>query len=454
MARIGMDPKSWVESLFTSVEYLDLKSQEILAGTGTINNSEYAFYAHNLKYEQGFISSEGAIEILRVMELAQTKKTPIIALMASPGVSVKEGIKSGHEYTKVIAKNIELSGYIPQIALVIGTTMGAPAYSATLMDFVIMNKARSTLMVTGPGVIEKVIGQKTNMKDLGGAEVHAKKTGISDRVEPNIAEQINIAKKLLEYLPSWNCGKVSLTKSFTPKSEMQLPSSPRQAYNMFNFIDGLIDSDSFLEVKSEFAKSVITGFARISGRALGIVANQSIHLAGALDYESARKAARFIRLLDSFNIPLLNLIDVPGFMPGEQQEHHGLLRYGAQMCQSMQTTTPRWSVVVRRCYGAAAFLMMQTKAQGGDYVIALKDSSIAIMGYAGAKTMLYEDDGVDRSQEYFKQYEDPQIAKELGVVDEVMDASAVREKLIELYDKSLNKKYGNKKLLKKQVSLP
>ena len=454
MARIGMDPKSWVENLFDTFDFIDLSSQEIIAGIGRIKSGEFVFYTHSLKFEQGFISSRGASEILRVMELAQTKKIPIIALMASPGVSVKEGIKSGHEYTKVIAKNIELSGYIPQIALIIGTTMGAPAYSATLMDFVIMNKARSTLMVTGPGVIEKVIGQKTNMKDLGGAEIHAKKTGISDRVESNIGEQINSAKKLLEYLPSWNEGKVAVTKSIAPKSEIQLPTSPRQAYNMFNFINGLVDGDTFLEVKPEFARSVITGFARIEGRTIGIVANQSTHLAGALDYESARKAARFIRILDSFNIPLLNLIDVPGFMPGEDQEHHGLLRYGAQMCQSMQTTTARWSVVVRRCYGAAAFLMMQTKAQGGDYVMALKDSSIAIMGYAGAKTMLYENDGVDRSQEYFQQYEDPRIAKELGVVDEVIEASAVRAKIVELFNKSLTKKYGLENVSKKQISLP
>lgn len=453
MARIGMDPQAWIDASLDQNSYHLVSDKEVICGTGKVMGQEVAFYVQQPRINQGFISSVGAAEILSLMELAQKKAIPLIAYLASPGVSVEEGIKSGEAYTKIIAKNIELSGHIPQLAMVMGTTMGAPAYSATLMDFVICNKARSTLMVTGPAVIEKVIGQKTTLKELGGSKVHAETTGIADRIAPNIQAQLEELKVLLSILPANHKTAPRRFKAAKPSVQMKLPTSARQAYNINQFIAGLVDESEFFEIKAGFAKNILTGFARIKGQTVAVVANQSTHMAGAIDYLAARKAARFIRLCDNFNFPLINLIDVPGFMPGEQQEHNGLLRYGAQMCQSMQTTTPRISLVVRRCYGAAAFLMMQTRSQGGDYVMALEGASIAIMGYAGAKTMLYPEDGLDRSQEYYSQYEDPKIAQQMGIVDEIIAPHNVRDRMNQLLEKLKNKKYPTG-VTRKHLSLP
>lgn len=457
MKRIGMVPSEWIQAFLDENsfdEFLKDNAEEIIGGVGKYQGRKVIVYAHNPKAGQGFITSKGAEKICLLMDKSRELKVPIISFMASPGVSVQEGIASGNAYTKVIAKTIELSGHVPQIAVVIGLTMGAPAYSATLMDFVIFNKVRSTLMVTGPEVIKKVMGQVTTIKDLGGSEVHLKKTGIADFVGKNINEQIEILKKLMSFLPANVEIKPEKTTEIKPKeSTLKVPDSPFSAFNIKDFINGLVDGSDFFEIKASFASSLVTGFARVGGNLVGIVANQSKKLAGSIDYLAARKGARFIRLCDSFNIPLLTLIDVPGFMPGEDQEHNGLLRYGAQFCQSMQTTTPRLSVVVRRCYGAAAFLMMQTKSQGGDIVLALEEARIGIMGYAGAKTMIYPDDGKNRSKEYYENYEDPKIALEQGIVDEIVKAESLRARLIELIPTFLEKKYP-KQPLKKQLSLP
>jgi len=454
MPKIKMDPLAWIEYATDQDTFQEVNSQckEIVSGFAKINNKRVAIYSHQPKVNQGFISSVGAQSILSIMELALEERIPLISFMCSPGVSVKEGIKSADAYTKVIAMNIKISGVIPQIALIMGTTMGAPAYSCTLMDFALFNKARSSLMVTGPGVIQKVMGRKTSIKKLGGAQVQSEVTGISDIIDSNIQEQIDSLKKLLEFIPPNSQSIVKITPSQEPRDKMILPSGPKQAYDIKNFINAIIDDSHLFELKKDFAKSLLTGFSKIGGINYALIANQSTSLGGAIDYKAARKAARFIRFCNNFNIPLLNLIDVPGFMPGEEQEHNGLLRYGAQMCQSMQTTTLRLSVVVRRCYGAAAFLMMQTKNQGGDYVMALEKSSIAIMGYAAAKTMLY-DDNTDRSQDYYEQYESPKIALKLGIIDEVIKPAQVRQRVIELTHKFKNKKF-EKPLGRKHLSLP
>lgn len=431
--RIGLNFESWLEALLDDSSFIPLQVNEALSvftGTGLINGTLVAVYGHNPKINQGFVDSLGAKAIFELMQLAHDKLIPIISLCASSGVSVSEGLLSGHEYTKVIVKNIELSGIIPQISVIISQTMGAPAYSATLTDFVLFNKVRSSLMVTGPGVIKEVTGEDINVKDLGGSEVHSFKTGIADFVDKDIYTQLQRARALVGFLPS---NAKELAKSRVPQRPLKtLPTIPKDTKNVFDmdsFIAGFCDASESMEYRHNFGESAICQFAYIGGHAFGIMANRSMVNAGVLDCDSAFKCARFLRICDCYNLPILNLIDVPGFMPGAEQEHQGLLKNGARLCQAMQTRTPRFSIIIRKCYGAAAFIMMQTKAQGGEYVYALDTARIAVMGYAGAKSMLL-DESVSEEL-YLQKYEHPQIAKDLGIVDEIVSLKELRLKLVD-----------------------
>lgn len=460
--RIGMDPYQWIDEFLDENSFQLINSDkdsenfgnEVIAGIGQFEGRTVCVYAHNPRIAQGFITSQGADKICAIMDKAFDLGVPVISFMASPGVSVEEGILSGDHYTKVIVRNIKYSGIIPQIAVVLSTTMGAPAYSATLMDYIIFNKVRSSLMVTGPTVIEEVLGEKTSIKELGGSEVHSQKTGIADFVAKDIASQFEKLKQLVRILPSNNIESPPKRRAVLPNAALpEIAKDLKKPLDMYEFIKGLFDNSQVLELKSDFAPSLITALGYIGGNPVGILANQAMHLAGAIDYQAARKGARFLKLCDSYNFPIINLIDVPGFMPGEEQEHNGLLRYGAQMCQAMSTSTPRFSVVVSRCYGAAAYLMMQTKSQGGDFVMALENSRIAIMGYEAAKKMLYQDSEKDMSDVYYDEYENPENAKKVGMVDQIISADFVREKLIDLCKLHEGKKLPEKSF-RKHMTLP
>jgi acetyl-CoA carboxylase carboxyltransferase component len=463
--RIGMDPWAWIEHTLDKSSFEEYGSDknksgygdEIISGIGKCAGKVICLYAHNPKVGQGFVTSKGAQKICSIMQKAFELGVPMVSFMASPGVSVEEGIASGDSYTRVISENIRLSSVVPQIAVVMGTTMGAPAYSTTLMDFVIFNKARSALMVTGPSVISEVMGEKTTIKSLGGAQVHSSKTGIADFVVKNIPEQIEKLKQLLSYLPSNNIEDTPKRLAVLP-SESSMPIIPKDLkhpFDMNEMIKAVVDGNSFLEIKEEFAPSILTGFSFIGGQVVGILANQGMVMSGAIDYLAARKASRFLKLCDSYNMTILNLIDVPGFIPGEEQEHNGLLRYGAQLCQAMHTSTPRFSLVVRRCYGAAAYIMMQTRAQGGDMVMALSESRIAIMGYEGARKMVYPDmlESEDMSLDYYKNYEDPKLAYKAGMVDQIIEISEVRDKLVGLVE-TYERKRMPERPFKKHLTTP
>lgn len=444
--RIGLHYESWLEALVDEGSYKAIVSDEnssVFSGLALINEKKVAIYGHNPKIEQGFVNSVGAHQILELMKVAEELKIPIISLCASAGVSVLEGLASGHAYTKVIVKNIELSGIIPQISIIISQTMGAPAYSATLTDFVLFNKSRSSLMVTGPGVIEQVLGEKVSVRDLGGSEVHAQKTGIADFVDKDISLQLKRARALVSFLPTNN--KSHPDKRLSARALQSYPEFSKNIKDVFEiekFLLGLCDSSEYMEFRKEYGESVLCSFAYIGGHAFGVMANRSMINAGALDCDASFKASRFLRLCDCYNLPILNLIDVPGFLPGIEQEHLGLLKNGARLCQAMQTSTPRFSVILRKCYGAAAFIMMQSKAQGGEYVFALKEARIAVMGYSGAMSMFNEGLSCD---EYYDKYENPMIAKELGIVDEIIELGQLRQRLIAKIEES----YASDKMLKR-----
>lgn len=435
-------PDAWIEALVDPGSFLPLQSgaddasaygPEVTTGLARIASRPVAVYAIDPGRDKGFVTSRGATKIRGLMDRAEELGIPIVALLASAGVSIEEGLASGDAYTRVITGNVRLSGVVPQLGVVMGVTMGAPAYSATLMDLAILNRTRSHLMVTGPAVVQRMLGENPTLAELGGSDLHAAKTGLADLVATDARAQLDAVRELVALLPSNRLEDPPRTTSREPATSLPtLPAEPDSPFDMRTLLDALLDEGSLLELGERFGPSMITAFARIDGRAVGVLANQSLELAGAIGADAAEKSARFLRLCDAYNLPIVSFIDVPGFMPGVAEESRGLLRRGAAMCQGMYTSVPRLSVVVRRCYGAAAFVMMQTRAQDGDVVLALPGSRIAVMGFDAAKHVVYpdatEDDATLRAR-YFDDYESPKRAVHEGLVDEVVEPGALRSRL-------------------------
>lgn len=430
MIKIGNNPQDWINYAFTTVKLMGDAAapyeEEVIWGTAVMNGVPVSFYAQNPRINRGFISTRGARAILELMDFASLHQLPIIAFLFSSGVAISEGIASGQAYAKIIGKNITLSGKIPQIAVVIGPNMGAAAYSATLMDLVVMNKSRSYLMVTSPSVVEWSIGERTTLSELGGSEVHSRKTGIADFVEANIKAQLDRVKSLITLIPG--------NKSQARLPLVEIPPMPEKfvAWNMEQTLKGLVDESSYHLYRQHYGKSILCAFARIGGVSVGIIANQSSSLAGAIGVEASNKLARFLRICDAYQLALISLIDVPGFMPGSKEEQSGLLRSGAHFCSAMELRVPRVSVVMRRCYGAAGFVMLQDSLSGGDLKLSLPNARIAIMGYAAAKGHIYQDDPrseEEKAQDYFDHYESPQLALQLGLIDEILSHDKLRERI-------------------------
>jgi acetyl-CoA carboxylase carboxyltransferase component len=440
-------PRDWIGGLVDEETFLPLfgseegaegPGAEVVAGVARVSGRAVALYAQDPSLGQGLVSSRGAAKIVRLMQRAQTLSIPILALVSSSGVDVQEGLASGEAYTSVLASNIAMSGVVPQLGAVMGVTMGAPAYSTTLMDLVLFNKSRSHLVVTGPTVVERMLGQKTTLGELGGSATHARTTGIAHFVDPNIPAQLERLKWLVGFLPSSYRESPPRVPAEPPASPLpSIPERMDRPFDMRPLVAALVDASRVVEYSPEFGRSIVTAFARLDGHPIGIVANQSQSSTGAIDADAAQKAARFIRICDAYGVTVLTLIDVPGFMPGVREEHRGLLRQGAHLCAAMQTHVPRLSLVVRRCYGAAAFVMLQSRAQGGDLVLALEGARIATMGFDAAKHMIYPDriEGATPEAlealraEYLRDYESPNVARAQGLIDDVLPASAVRERL-------------------------
>jgi acetyl-CoA carboxylase carboxyltransferase component len=435
-------PDAWIEALVDAGSFLPIQSPansddaygpEVICGLARVAGRPAAVYAIDPGRDKGFVTSRGALKIRAIMDRAEELGIPIVAMLASAGVSIEEGLASGDAYTRVITGNVRLSGVVPQIAAVMGVTMGAPAYSATLMDLAILNRSRSHLMVTGPAVVERMLGESPTLGELGGAELHATRTGLADYVADTSHDQIDAVRALVAMLPSNRLEDPTRVTAREPAQNVPtIPARPDAPFDMRTLLDAVLDASSVIELGERFGPSMITAFARIDGRAVGVLANQSLELAGAIGTDAAHKSARFLQLCDAYNLPIVSFIDVPGFMPGVAEESRGLLRQGAAMCQGMYTSVPRVSVVVRKCYGAAAFVMMQTRSQDGDVVLALPESRIAVMGYDAAKHVVYpgstEDDDILRAR-YFAEYESPAKAMQKGLVDEIVAVDQVRARL-------------------------
>lgn len=406
---------------------------EIVAGFGQVSGKTVGIFATDTRVNQGYISSGGAVKIRRLQEKCLDLGIPMIALLNSPGVSITEGITSGEEYSSVLMGHCELSGVIPQIACVMGANIGATAYSATLMDLTLFQKARSYMCVSGPGIVAEMLGQETTYADLGGSALHSTKTGIAHFVDATAENQLRRAKWLIDFFPPNHMEHAAQRARRDPvKSFPKIPEQPEIAFDVTEVISALVDASEWIEYGADFGKSMVACFARIEGRPVGVIASQSLHLAGALDCDASEKCARFIRICDSYGIPLLSLVDSPGFMPGAQEEQKGLLRKGALLCQAMKTRSPKIGVTLRKCYGAAAIVLSQGRKWKGDVQLCLDTARTAVMGYHAAKRVVFKDrtesDDVLKA-EYKEKYEAPEIAYKLGFVDEIVAPEDLRAKL-------------------------
>lgn len=438
----------------------------VVTGYGTINGRPVYVYAQDFTVFGGSLSETHAEKICKIMDLAMQNGAPVIGLNDSGGARIQEGVMSLAGYADIFYRNTLASGVVPQISAIMGPCAGGAVYSPALTDFVLMVENTSYMFVTGPNVVKTVTHEEVTSEELGGAQTHATKSGVTHFSCTNGLECINYIKNLLSYLPQ-NCEETAPAKEYiAPVSETRqelnaiIPENPNQPYDIREVIDGIIDEGSFMEVHKDFAENIVVGFARLAGKSVGIVANQPAFLAGVLDINASTKAARFVRVCDSFNVPLLVLEDVPGFLPGTDQEWNGIITNGAKLLYAFcEATVPRITVITRKAYGGA-YDVMNSKHIGADMNYAWPTAEIAVMGARGAAEIIFrkeiqnsEDPDAklkEKEMEYLEHFANPYRAAERGFVDEVIRPDQTREKLIKAFRMLENKavklprkKHGN-----------
>lgn len=415
----------------------------IVAGYGKINGRLVFLSSQDFTVCGGSGGEEYALKMCRLIEMALQMKAPVININDSGGARIEEGICSLSGYSRLFYLNTLASGVIPQIALILGPCAGGASYSPALCDFIFMVEHESQMYLTGPKVVEVSIGEKISMEELGGVDVHMTKSGVAHFSYPSENTCFEGVKKLLSYLPQSNKDKpIRIKTKYSPvKTSLQkiVPENPRKIFDVTEAIIHLLDDSSFFEVQKYFAKNIVIGFGRLDGEVIGVIANQSTTLGGAIDYDAADKAARFVRVCDCFNIPLITFVDIPAFYPGSKQEQAGIIRHGAKLLYAFaEATVPKICLIMRKAYGGA-FCAMNSKELGADIVFAWPIAEIAVMGAEGAVNIVYrkqiaEADNPEKArQEYIEDYErkflNPYFAAEHGFVDEVIHPDETRERL-------------------------
>jgi propionyl-CoA carboxylase beta chain len=437
----------------------------VVTGYGTINGRITYVFAQDFTVLGGSLAEAHAQKICRVMDLAMKNGAPIIGLNDSGGARIQEGVVSLGGYADIFYKNTLASGVIPQLSGIMGPCAGGAVYSPALTDFIMMVEDTSYMFVTGPNVVKTVTHEEVTSEELGGASTHSSKSGVAHFSCTNEVALINDLKKLLSYIPQ-NCEEEAPRLPYKDKDEQRIqlnsiiPDNPNQPYDIKEIIDGIVDENSFFEVHKNFAENIVCGFARIGGKSIGLVANQPAFLAGVLNIEASTKGARFVRFCDCFNIPLLVLEDVPGFLPGTDQEWHGIITHGAKLLYAFaEATVPRITVITRKAYGGA-YDVMNSKHIGADMNYAWPSAEIAVMGAKGAAEIIFkkeikeatnaESKWKEKEQEYAELFAHPYNAAARGYVDEVITPSDTRTKLIKAFkmlenkvDKLPKKKHGN-----------
>lgn len=437
----------------------------VVTGFGTVNGRLTYVFAQDFTVFGGSLSETHAEKICKVMDLAVKVGAPIVGLNDSGGARIQEGVRSLGGYADIFYRNVQASGVIPQISAIMGPCAGGAVYSPAMTDFTVMVENSSYMFVTGPNVVKTVTNENVSSEELGGASVHASKSGVAHVTEVNDVACLESIKRLLGYLPQSN-REFPAGQTFTLQEELRellediVPDNPNKPYDMHQVIDGIIDEDSFYEIHKDFAENILVGFARLGGQSIGIVANQPLFLAGVLDVNSSKKAARFVRFCDAFNIPLLVLEDVPGFLPGTDQEWNGIITNGAKLLYAFsEATVPRVTVITRKAYGGA-YDVMNSKHIGADMNFAWPTAEIAVMGAKGAAEIIFKKDIQSakdpeaelkaKEAEYAELFANPYSAAERGFIDEVIEPRFTRRKLIKafamLQNKEVNypkRKHGN-----------
>ena len=404
----------------------------VITGYGTINGRLVCVFSQDFTVFGGSLGETHAKKITKIQDMALKLGVPIIAINDSGGARIQEGVDSLSGYGEIFQRNVDASGVIPQISIIMGPCAGGAVYSPALTDFTFMVQGTSYMYVTGPDVVFTVTHETISHEKLGGAKVHSTTSGVCDASFANDIECLQQVRKLFDFLPLSNvaCPAVQHTHDPADRIEMSLdalvPENPNQPYDIRQLIEKIVDEGNFFEIKPDFAKNIIVGFARFEGRSVGIIANQPIFLAGCLDINASIKAARFIRFCDSFNIPILTLIDVPGFLPGTNQEHGGIIRHGAKLLYAYaEATVPKISVIVRKAYGGA-YIVMNSKHLCGDINYAWPATEIAVMGSKGAAAILYKNSKTSDKQketliqEYEEKFASPLIAASRGFIDDII----------------------------------
>ncbi|MBR5074934.1 MAG: acyl-CoA carboxylase subunit beta [Bacteroidales bacterium] len=439
----------------------------VVTGYGTIGGRLVYVFAQDFTVLGGSLSETFAQKICKVMDIAMKVGAPVIGINDSGGARIQEGVNALAGYTEIFQRNILASGVIPQISAIFGPCAGGAVYSPALTDFNVMSKG-SYMFLTGPKVVKSVLGEDVTQETLGGASVHASKSGVAHFAVDNEEIGIQTIKDLLSYLPQNNLEKTPLVPTSDPINRMDdelneiIPDNPNKPYNMYDVIRHIVDDGKFLEVHKDYAKSLIVGFARFDGIAVGIVANQPSVLAGVLDSNSSRKGARFVRFCDAFNIPILTLEDVPGFLPGTQQEYNGIILHGAKLLYAFgEATVPKITVVLRKAYGGA-YCVMSSKHLRGDINYAWPNAEIAVMGPSGAIEILYGKEmkeaqdvnafKAEKEKEYRDAFANPYNAAKYGYIDDVIEPRNTRFRVIRALHQLENKRLTNP--AKKHDNLP
>lgn len=437
----------------------------VVTGYGTINGRLVYVFSQDFTVFGGSLSETHAEKICRIMDLAMENGAPVIGLNDSGGARIQEGVVSLGGYADIFYRNTLASGVIPQLSAIMGPCAGGAVYSPAITDFIMMVQNTSYMFVTGPNVVKTVTHEEVTSEELGGASTHSTKSGVTHFSCANELECIQYLKTLLSYMPS-NCEELPPSVAYTAGNEIReslntiVPENPNQPYDIREVIQHVVDSDTFFEVHKNFAENIVVGFARLAGRSIGIVANQPMILAGVLDIDSSTKAARFVRFCDCFNIPLLVFEDVPGFLPGTDQEWNGIITNGAKLLFAFsEATVPRITVITRKAYGGA-YDVMNSKHIGADMNYAWPSAEIAVMGAKGAAEIIFKKEigkaenpaekWKEKEQEYNELFANPYKAAERGYVDEVIEPSNTRMKLIKAFKMLENKatklpkkKHGN-----------
>ncbi len=427
----------------------------VVTGWGTVNGRMVYVFSQDFTVFGGSLSETHAQKICKIMDMAVQNGAPVIGMNDSGGARIQEGVASLGGYADVFQRNVMASGVVPQISLIMGPCAGGAVYSPAMTDFIFMVKDTSYMFVTGPDVVKTVTNEVVTAEELGGASTHTKKSSVADAAFENDVEAIAETRRLIDFLPLNNREKAPVRPFFDDPARVEnaldtlIPDNPNQPYDMKELILRLADEGDFFEIQKDFAGNIITGFIRLEGQSVGVVANQPMVLAGCLDIESSRKAARFVRFCDAFEIPILTLVDVPGFLPGTAQEYGGVIKHGAKLLFAYgEATVPKVTVITRKAYGGA-YDVMSSKHLRGDFNYAWPSAEIAVMGAKGAVEILYrnelgdKDKIAERVSDYETRFANPFVAAERGFIDEVIMPHSTRRRVARAFASLRNKKLAN-----------